>query len=134
MRIRIAAAVLLLSSTLVAIPAVAQEPTCKKPKLSFSELQQVTLGTFITWSPPSCPMVIETWRADTDCKKIGVTDAKGWDHTKPRACDDEGLRDVGVTSGTVTIGQIRGDQKGLIAVKLWPRGADATPPVKVNVR
>jgi len=122
----------------VSTPALAQQESCKKPKLEFTEGQRVSITTYVKWEPWNCRMVIETWRNGRDCIKIGVIDSKSSDlkkdSTRPRACTNKGLQDVGVTSGTVTIEQIRGKAKGIIAIKLWPRGGDPTEPVNVDVQ
>lgn len=115
--------------------ALAQEqPSCQKPSLDFTQEQNVTPKTYIKWHPSTCLMVIETWRNGTDCKKIGVTDSKGWDPKKPRPCAGEALQDVGVSSGEVTIEQIRGSQKGRIEIKIWVPNAGIYKAVFVNVR
>ena len=134
---RIAISVMLLVAA-VSTSALAQQASCQKPKLEFTEGQRLSITTFVKWEPRNCPMVIETWRNGRDCRKIGVIDSKSSnpkkDSTRPRACADKGLQDVGVTSGTVTIEQIRGKEKGFVSIKLWPHGGDPTEPVNVDVQ
>ena len=63
-------------------------------------------------------MVIEAWNSN-NCKKIGVTDDNGWNPKRSRPCGD-GLQDVGVRSGKVTIEQIIGEKSGKTEIKIWP--------------
>jgi len=131
---RISASLLLFTATLSTAMAVAQQqPDCLHPTLDFKPEQSVTLKTFIKWHPGTCPMVIETWRNGTDCRKIGVTDDKGWDPKKPRACVG-GLQDIGVHSGEVTIEEIRGAQKGRVEIKIWVPNTGIYVSVFVNVQ
>ena len=116
-----------------ALAIAQQEPTCLNPLIDLEPEQRVTLKTFVKWQPPNCPMVIETWRNGTDCKKVGVTDNKGSDSTKSQPCT-EGLQDVGVHSGEVTIEQIRGNQKGRIEIKIWVPNKGIKKEVFVNVQ
>lgn len=108
-------------------------PTCQNPKLDFSPEQRVTLNTFVKWHPSNCAMVIETWRNGTGCIKVGVTDDHGWDPNQPRPCT-EGLQDVGVRSGKLTIEQIRGHQRGRIEIKIWVPNTGICKSVFVNVQ
>ncbi len=120
-------------STAVAVGLAQQQPDCQNPTLDFTQEQSVTLKTFIKWHPSTCPMVIETWRNGTDCRKIGVTDGRGWDPKRSRPCA-EGLQDVGVHSGDVTIEKIRGAQRGRVQIKIWVPNAGINTAVFVNVQ
>ncbi len=111
-----------------------QKPTCQDPTLDFKPEESVTSGTYIKWQPSDCPMVIESWRNGKDCKKIGVTDDKGWNPKKVRPCGGEPTTDVGVNSGGITIEQIRGTQKGRIEIKIWVPNAGIVKSIFINVK
>lgn len=126
-------AITCVSAALLASCASA-EPSCDNPEIGFTPEQRVLPGAFIRWRPADCPMVIETWRNGTDCKKIGVTDSQGGDSKQARSCDGQGLQDVGVLSGDVTIEQMIGDKKGRIEIKIWVPNQGKNKSVFVNVQ
>ena len=111
----------LLISAALSTGCQSEQPTasCANPTLELQGDQRIPGNTLIRWQPPHCPMVIETWRNGTDCRKLGITDRSGRDHTKSGPCDGDGRQDIGVPSGTVTIDDIRRGQKGLTEIKLW---------------